>query len=151
MVRSFLTWLGLIRSSVEHEHGHDHHGHDHDHRHDDDRNSDPHGHASAAHAHTHGVVDPAITTSERGIWAIKWSFVLLGVTALMQVVVVWFSGSLALLADTVHNFADVATALPLWAALCASSTALLGSVEAAVHCVDQVPRHMALSCDSILQ
>jgi len=93
-----------MRSPVEHEHGRDH-GHDHDHRHDD---------------HRHGVVDPAITTSERGIWAIKWSFILLGVTALMQLVVVWYSGSVALLADTIHNFADAATAVPLWVAFALS-------------------------------
>jgi cation diffusion facilitator family transporter len=55
-------------------------------------------------------------TTQRGIWAIKWSFVGLGATALMQVVIVWMSGSVALLADTIHNFGDAATALPLWIA-----------------------------------
>ncbi len=69
---------------------------------------------SYGHGHAYGVVDPSITTSERGIWAIKWSFVGLFVTALFQVVVVWLSGSVALLADTIHNFADAATAVPLW-------------------------------------
>src|SRR6516225_1672482 len=54
------------------EHLHDHHGH-----HDD-------GHGHGKHAHTHGLIDPSITTSERGIWAIKWSFVGLAVTALLQ-------------------------------------------------------------------
>src|SRR5215210_592740 len=71
----------------------------------------PHGHGE--HGHTHGAVDPTIATSERGIWALKWSFVGLMVTALLQVVVVVFSGSVALLADTIHNFADAATAIPL--------------------------------------
>ena len=43
----------------------------------------------------------------------KWSFIGLVTTALFQVVVVAASGSVALLADTIHNFADAATAIPL--------------------------------------
>jgi cation diffusion facilitator family transporter len=87
---------------------HEHHGHHHGHEH-------AHGH-DGKHGHTHGVVDPAIATTERGIWAIKWSFLGLFITAVLQVVVVWYSGSVALLADTIHNFGDAATALPLWIA-----------------------------------
>jgi cation diffusion facilitator family transporter len=68
------------------------------------------------HGHTHGAVDPSIATSERGIWAVKWSFVALFVTALLQLGVVLLSGSVALLSDTIHNFGDAATALPLWIA-----------------------------------
>ncbi len=68
------------------------------------------------HGHTHGVVDPSIAASQRGIWAIKWSFIGLMATALVQVLVVWLSGSVALLADTIHNFGDAATAIPLWVA-----------------------------------
>ena len=71
-----------------------------------------HGHG-AGHAHTHGVVDPTITTTARGLWAIKWSFVALLVTALLQLAVVILSNSVALLADMIHNFADAATAIPL--------------------------------------
>lgn len=63
--------------------------------------------------HSHGVVDPSLTTSERGLWAIKLSFMGLMITASIQVFVVIFSGSVALLADTIHNFADAATAIPL--------------------------------------
>ena len=79
----------------------------------------PHSHASGSHSaqpHTHGAVDPRITTSARGILAIKWSLILLALTAAMQIVVVYFSGSIALLADTIHNFGDAATAGPLWIA-----------------------------------
>jgi cation diffusion facilitator family transporter len=61
-------------------------------------------------------VDPSIASSERGIWAVKWSFVGLFATAIFQVVVVFFSGSVALLSDTLHNFGDAATAVPLWIA-----------------------------------
>jgi cation diffusion facilitator family transporter len=69
-----------------------------------------------SHDHTHGAVDPSIATSERGIWAVKWSLVALFVTALVQFGVVLLSGSVALLSDTIHNFGDAATAVPLWIA-----------------------------------
>jgi cation diffusion facilitator family transporter len=74
----------------------------------------PHGHVG--HRHLHGVADPAIVTTARGIWALKWSCVGLLVTAGFQLVVVIPSGSVALFADTIHNVGDAATALPLWAA-----------------------------------
>src|SRR5918998_38800 len=70
----------------------------------------------AEHGHTHGAVDPSIATSERGIWAVKWSFGALFATALLQLVVVALSGSVALLSDTIHNFGDALTAVPLWVA-----------------------------------
>jgi cation diffusion facilitator family transporter len=65
------------------------------------------------HGYTHGAIDPSIATTERGIWAVKWSFVGLCLTALLQAVAVWLTGSVALLADTIHNVCDAATALPL--------------------------------------
>jgi cation diffusion facilitator family transporter len=80
---------------------------DHSHNHD---------HQQERHSHTHGAIDPSIATTERGIWAIKWSFIGLIATALLQVIVVLMSGSVALLADTIHNFGDAATAIPLWIA-----------------------------------
>lgn len=100
-----------------HDPAHDH-GHDqgHDQGHDHSRSHSHGGGAHGTHGHTHGVIDPTIATTERGIWAIKWSFVGLMVTALFQSVVVSVSGSVALLADTIHNFADAATAIPLWIA-----------------------------------
>lgn len=75
-----------------------------------------HSEETAGHSHTHGVVDPSIASTHRGIWAVKWSFVGLIVTALLQVTVVAFTGSVALLADTIHNFADASTSIPLWIA-----------------------------------
>jgi cation diffusion facilitator family transporter len=75
-----------------------------------------HQHGHEEHGHTHGAVDPSVATSERGIWAVKWSFVGLFVTALLQLVVVALSGSVALLSDTIHNFGDAMTAVPLWIA-----------------------------------
>lgn len=68
------------------------------------------------HGHTHGSIDPTIATTTRGIWAIKWSFAVLAVTSALQLVVVVISGSVALLADTIHNVGDAVTAIPLWIA-----------------------------------
>jgi len=68
------------------------------------------------HSHTHGAVDPTIFTTQRGIWAVKWSLLGLLATAVFQVIIVSLSGSVALLADTIHNFGDALTALPLWIA-----------------------------------
>lgn len=91
----------------EHRHVHAlNHGHEHDHEHG-------RGHG---HGHTHGVMDATIASTARGIWAIKWSFVGLMITAIFQVFVVALSGSVALLADTIHNFGDAVTAVPLWIA-----------------------------------
>lgn len=101
-----------MEHSHDKSHAHDHGGHPHDPSHGEGTHS--------GRGHAHNVIDPSITTSERGIWAIKWSFVGLFVTALFQVVVVWLSGSVALLADTIHNFSDAATAVPLWIAFALS-------------------------------
>ncbi len=75
-----------------------------------------HGSDEGGHGHTHGVMDPTIATTTRGIWAIKWSFAVLFVAALVQAAIMAFSGSIALLADTIHNFGDAVTAIPLWVA-----------------------------------
>jgi cation diffusion facilitator family transporter len=75
--------------------------------------SDKHKHRGDARVHTHGAADPSIFTTRRGMWALKWSFLGLLATALLQMVVVFISGSVALLADTIHNFGDAATAIPL--------------------------------------
>ena len=78
-----------------------------------------HGHAhgeGGAHGHTHGVIDATLATTDRVIWAIKWSFVILAATALLQFIVVVVSGSVALLADMIHNVGDATTAIPLWIA-----------------------------------
>jgi cation diffusion facilitator family transporter len=83
-----------------------------DHPHEDEHNHSVEG----GHGHTHGVVDPTIYTTARGIWAIQWSFIGLFITSLFQIVVVMFTGSVALLADTIHNIGDATTAIPLWMA-----------------------------------
>src|SRR5215204_6601030 len=102
-----------------HEQDHDHGGGAHDDDHDDEHRPGILGWLQHTFAHSHDVhekVDDAMETHERGIWALKISLVVLGLTALFQVVIVWISGSTALLADTIHNFGDAATAIPLWIA-----------------------------------
>ncbi|HAH65925.1 MAG TPA: cation transporter [Rhizobiales bacterium] len=96
MIARVLDWFGF--GSHTHEHGHHDHGDDN------------------TYGHTHGVVDPTIATTTRGIWAIKWSFLILAATAALQLIVVYVSDSVALLADTIHNIADAGTAIPLWVA-----------------------------------
>jgi Co/Zn/Cd efflux system component len=86
------------------------------HRHDTAKFGHHHhtnGDDEVGHGHIHGVVDPQITTTAEGLRALKWSFIVLMITALLQVGVVLISGSAALLADTIHNFGDAATAIPL--------------------------------------
>ncbi|MBY5408021.1 cation transporter [Rhizobium leguminosarum] len=102
MFVSIREWFGFGHGGQSHGHSHGPHGHSHG--------------DAGGHGHTHGVVDPSIASSERGIWAIKWSFVILALTAALQLAVVFSSGSVALLADTIHNIGDAATAIPLWIA-----------------------------------
>src|SRR4051812_604131 len=97
MLRNALDWFGFGETQA---HGHSHDGYG----------------AHGSHGHTHGVIDPTIATTDRGIWAIKWSFVILAITAALQLLVVLLSGSVALLADTIHNIGDATTAIPLWIA-----------------------------------
>lgn len=70
----------------------------------------PHSHDAA------DSIDAALESDARGIRAVKISLIILLVTTALQLGVVLFSGSVALLADTVHNFSDALTAVPLWIA-----------------------------------
>src|SRR3954452_10279408 len=100
-----------------HDHHHDHQGHEHDHH--------EHGHGAwgwltglfRPHSHDSAdSVDSALESSDQGIRAVKISLIALGATAVLQLLIVLASGSVALLADTVHNISDALTALPLWVA-----------------------------------
>ena len=113
----------------EHDHAHESHGHDHDHDH-------AHGHAHGDQHHEHPTgfkgflyglfvphthdaadsIDDAMEANAAGIRALKVSLILLLITTVLQGAVVVFSGSVALLADTIHNFSDALTAVPLWIA-----------------------------------
>ena len=81
---------------MSHAHAHAHH----------------HGHAHG-HGHSHGLVDDSIKRAREGLRAVGLSLLVLGVTAAAQLVVYLLSGSIALLADLIHNAGDAATAIPL--------------------------------------
>jgi len=100
-------------SHLEHP-GEQGHGHTHDH---------PTGFRGVVrgllrpHSHDHAdSVDTALESSRIGIRAVKVSMLGLGLTTVFQIVIVVLTGSVALLADTIHNFSDALTAVPLWIA-----------------------------------
>ena len=65
------------------------------------------------HGHSHGLIDESIKRSREGIRAVSFSLAILGLTAVAQTAVFIASGSIALLADLIHNFGDALTAVPL--------------------------------------
>ena len=73
----------------------------------------PHPHHHHEHGHSHGLVDPSIKRSRAGIRAVSVSLTVLGVTAATQAAIYVTTGSVALLADLIHNFGDALTAVPL--------------------------------------
>jgi cation diffusion facilitator family transporter len=75
--------------------------HDRGHAHDD------------GHGHSHGLVSASIKRSKAGLRAVSLSLVVLLVTSAAQAVVFVLTGSVALLADLIHNFGDALTAVPL--------------------------------------
>jgi cation diffusion facilitator family transporter len=77
---------------------HDHADHEHDH---------------GARGHSHGLVDRTILRSRAGVKAVSWSLAILGLTALIQAGILVLTGSVALLADLIHNLGDALTAVPL--------------------------------------
>jgi cation diffusion facilitator family transporter len=66
-----------------------------------------------SHAHSHGLVDPSIVRSRAGIKAVSTSLVILAGAAAVQAVILVATGSVALLADLIHNIGDALTAIPL--------------------------------------
>jgi cation diffusion facilitator family transporter len=80
---------------------HDDHQHRYGHAHDHD------------HGHSHGLVDRSIVRSREGVKAVSISLAVLGIAAGAQVAIFLLSGSVALLADLIHNFGDAFTAIPL--------------------------------------
>src|SRR5213592_4310454 len=75
----------------------------------------PHHHAEdeREHGHTHGLVDPSVKRSRAGLRSVGTSLAVLGATAAIQAIIYVATGSVALLADLIHNFGDALTAIPL--------------------------------------
>jgi cation diffusion facilitator family transporter len=114
---------GMSDQGHEHDSGHDHrtsHDHDHDHNHNHNHPKGLRGAIKEIFApHSHDAsdsIDGALESSAAGIRAVKISLLALGVTSIAQLVIVVVSGSVALLADTIHNVSDALTAVPLWIA-----------------------------------
>jgi len=95
-VLAYSELISVARHTHTHQHGHDHHHHDEDGR-----------------GHSHGLIDRSIVRSREGVKAVALSLTVLGVAAFAQVVIFLASGSVALLADLIHNFGDALTAIPL--------------------------------------
>lgn len=122
---------------------------DHDHEHE-------HGH-DHEHGHTHGRVDPSIMRSRAGVRAVGASLAILAATAIAQAIVFMFSGSVALLADLIHNGGDALTAIPLgiafwlqsrrgerWAGYAVVCTIFVSALIAGAEAVDRLvhPQHL---------
>jgi cation diffusion facilitator family transporter len=108
----------------DHDQAHDQHEHEHEQDHDQEHDQHEHEHRqgvsgllrSITNPHSHDAmdsVDSALTSSAEGMRALKYSLLGLVVTSGLQLIIVILSSSVALLADTIHNFADALTAIPL--------------------------------------
>jgi cation diffusion facilitator family transporter len=115
--------LGMMVSMADaalHNHGTHTHAHRHGgpHRHllRPRRSRAVHARPAHGHGHSHGLVDDSIKRSRAGLRAVGVSLGVLGATAAIQAAVYVATGSVALLADLIHNFGDALTAVPLGAA-----------------------------------
>jgi cation diffusion facilitator family transporter len=93
-------------------HSHHHHG---PHTHDPVPRSHDHHH-HGGRGHSHGLVEESIKRSREGLTAVGASLLVLALAAIAQTAIFIASGSVALLADLIHNFGDAGTAIPLGAA-----------------------------------
>jgi cation diffusion facilitator family transporter len=69
--------------------------------------------ANHERGHSHGLVHDSIKRSREGLRAVALSLAVLGAAAVAQTAVFVLSGSVALLADVIHNAGDALTAVPL--------------------------------------
>ncbi len=83
------------------------------HVHANDDHAHGHGHGHGGHGHSHGLVARSIISSRDGLRAVSWSLLVLLLTSGAQAVVFVLTGSVALLADLIHNAGDALTAVPL--------------------------------------
>jgi len=114
--------MGGTNAGLLHRHGHYVHAHPYAHPHRHLRRlhrsrsveaQDHHHHDHGEHGHSHGLVDRSIVRSREGVKAVSISLAVLGVAAAAQLAIFVLSGSVALLADLIHNFGDALTAVPL--------------------------------------
>jgi cation diffusion facilitator family transporter len=116
----------------------------------------PHHHHHGAHGHSHGLVDPSIKRSRDGLRVVLLSLAILGATAAVQAAIYVATGSVALLADLIHNAGDALTAVPLGAAFLLRSaraergagvavvlTILASAIAAGAFAVDRIVHPLA--------
>lgn len=112
--------------------------------------------ADGPHRHSHGLIDRRILRSRRGVRTVALSLAVLGATGVIQLVIFWASGSVALLADLVHNFGDALTAVPLgiafvrrsargerWAGMVIVAVILVSAIAAGAEAISRLitPEH----------
>jgi cation diffusion facilitator family transporter len=120
----------------------------------------PHRHRHGGHGHSHGLVDESIKRSRAGLRAVGLSLAILALAAGAQLVIFIASGSVALLADLIHNFGDASTAIPLgvafllrsaraerWAGLLVVATIFFSACVAGIEAISrlihpQTPTHL---------
>lgn len=123
------------------------HAHPHEHGHADR----DHEHPDGGHGHSHGLLDRSIMRSRAGLRAVGLSLAVLGATALVQLVLYLATGSVALLADLIHNAGDALTAVPVgiafllrseraerWAGLAVVLAILVSALVAAYESIDRL-------------
>jgi cation diffusion facilitator family transporter len=111
----------------------------------------PHEHHERSTGHSHGLIDSSIKRSRAGVRAVGASLGILGATAALQAAIYATTGSVALLADLIHNFGDALTAVPLatafllrsrraeeYAGLAVVFAILVSACFAAVFAVDKI-------------
>jgi cation diffusion facilitator family transporter len=69
--------------------------------------------SSTGHGHSHGLVDPSIRRARGGLRVVAEALLVLAATAALQAAIYVATGSVALLADLIHNVGDALTAVPL--------------------------------------
>jgi cation diffusion facilitator family transporter len=89
----------IVTDPERHDHAHGHGDHDH--------------HHEGEHGHSHGLIDRSILRSREGVKTVAVALAVLAVAAAVQTFIFVLSGSVALLADVIHNFGDALTAVPL--------------------------------------
>jgi cation diffusion facilitator family transporter len=120
------------------------------------RDPTEHARAHEGHEHSHGLVDPSIKRSRDGLRVVAISLVLLGCTAIAQGAIYVATGSVALLADLIHNAGDALTAVPLAAAfvlrseraergagLAVVATILASAIAAGVFAIERIVHPLA--------
>ena len=101
--------------------------------------------ARHGHGHSHGLVDRSIVRSHEGVKAVSISLVVLAIAAAAQLAIFALSGSVALLADLIHNFGDALTAIPLGIAFYPQERARASGWPGSPSCSRSSPRPASLS------